>query len=338
MFASACEKVPTFFLRNNADCFMLFLSIVWFAVHIDAMLNADPRCWRQAMQVCGVVSKFFGVTGSQPDTWRNGTQSMPALGCDGRTTVDPPTATSCRLAFPEFGNNAILTTRIGHSTLSNWCSDAACSRSLLYVGKAVVVCHEDDFNASSCCIEPGQLPASNFTSLVPCLSAGTTTISISTVSSTMPATSSNSGTSTTTATANRGTTTIHLTPSEATTRLLISSTSSAALSTAPVALPPSPGTLTATIAGSVGGGLIALLLIIAIAVLLARKCRQKQPARSAVKSVVPLATDLLQSSEYGAAPPTLHPQISQYDDVKAVRPPNEYESPSSPITFLERQP
>jgi hypothetical protein len=73
-------------------------------------------------------------------------------------------------------------------------------------------------------------------------------------------------------------------------------------------------------------------LLIAIAVLLARNCRQKQPARSAVKSVVPLATDLLQSSEYGAAPPFIQ-QHGQYDDVKAVRPRNEYDSPTSPLTF-----
>ena len=90
--------------------------------------------------------------------------------------------------------------------------------------------------------------------------------------------------------------------------------------------------MAATIAGSIGGGLVALLLSIALGLFLVRKYRQKQSAHYVDKSIVPLASGPMQSSGYAAAPP-LQQQRGQYDDVNAVRPPNEYDSPSSPFTF-----
>jgi hypothetical protein len=142
-----------------------------------AALNGDLRCRRQATQVCGVVSKFFGVAGDEQ--WQNGIPGRRDLGCDGPTNVFtlPPAAASCVAAFfPNHSTAHVNVTVIGTASLSNWCSAADCRLLYPYFGKPVVVCHELGFDASLCCVEPGQLPPSNFTSTVSCMSlaVGTT--------------------------------------------------------------------------------------------------------------------------------------------------------------------
>lgn len=84
-----------------------------------------------------------------------------------------------------------LTLPIGNSRLWNWCSNSLCA--ILYVHgtmgrQPVIVCHEAGFDASSCCIEPGQLPPENFTSMASCPTNTTSTMLPQTAKSGMPGT------------------------------------------------------------------------------------------------------------------------------------------------------
>lgn len=162
---------------------LLFLKSICIVSAV--LVNGDARCGRQAMQVCGKVSKFFGVEGNE--TWQNGIGTNRQLGCDDNVTTrttEPPTAATCSKVFSEFGNATASVTVIGVASLSSWCNNSACSPLFFHAGKPVVVCHERGFNASACCVEPGQWPRANFTSLVPCLvtAASTTGAIVSTPS------------------------------------------------------------------------------------------------------------------------------------------------------------
>jgi hypothetical protein len=132
----------------------------------DGMPNGTSSqhttCHRQAVQFCGKITKFFD---SNLSRWRDGTLTQPALSCDDphRNITAPVSGANCNAIF---GQPFVVATVIGRATFPDWCSSPQRCEDL-GANQPVVVCHEADVDATSCCCDFGQYHAADFIGICP---------------------------------------------------------------------------------------------------------------------------------------------------------------------------
>lgn len=314
----------------------MFVALLTFCIALSlfhrhrvstAFVNSDERCRRQVIQACGKLSKFFFVNGSAE--WQNGLRGNTEKGCDGQGSAEPYTPwanASCLDAFPELKNTTslarttVVVSQIGTSQLRNWCAQSSCLTLYSYdFPIPVYLCHlAGNFSSSSCCIETGTLPRSNFNSTN---RNKNNTVCDSDVTVTVTDLDSSTGT----LAAANGSLTLAVnaesTPAlstETTTTATMTSTSISSTTTSIAVLVPSrsddvdaptplfsPGRRIGLIVGLVLAILGIIGVIVAVVLLRRRRMRQTFPART--PTVTP-DTTTTRTSEYSTAP-----VLSQYE-------------------------